>query len=148
MIIKLVLIIGLLLLTIFISTFVAGWVSATIQGSDKKRRAFAIVTISQLSDEERKNLVKIFVAFKEKNIDKVNQIAEPVSQALLDICSPNNRPAQFSSGKFGDSLSWTVNETRFRELGYSENASRILTGIVLNDYDSVLNKIANNQTNK
>lgn len=139
------LIIILIIFVPFATVFIIGMIMAATQGSNKKRRGFALVTISQLSSEERDTLTNIYVAFRNKNIEKINKIVESLDkeslQILLDICSPQNRPPEFSSGKFGDNLSWTAMETEYQKLGYSQNASKILAGIILHNYDDILNKI-------
>lgn len=145
---NLVLIIVLIVLGIFVIAFIVGMVKASILGSNKRRYASALVVISQLSDIEREVLIDVYNAHKEKNLEKVNKIVESLDktslQSLLDICDPKNRPVDFSAGMSGNNLSWTVMEKEFQRVGYNEYASIILSGIIFNHYDDVLNKIAKN----
>ena len=93
----------------------------------------------------------ILLAHRNNDIDEVNKITGTIDLNALDrliklIC-PEDRPTEFSSGKFGNNLSWTVMEGALQDKGYTNNSSKIIAGIILHDLDVVLMKI-NKRKNK
>lgn len=142
---KVILIIILIIAGIFVALFLAGMVSAAILGSKKKRRAFALVAIAQLPEELRSKLLTIFLSYQKEDVKRVNSLVQEMDREylklLLNITSPQNRPADFSAGRFGDNLSWTAMEISLTEKGYSANASKIIAGIFLHDFNEVLSKM-------
>ncbi|MFA5126966.1 MAG: hypothetical protein WC465_03140 [Patescibacteria group bacterium] len=126
----------------FLLLFIAGMVIAAITGSKKNRKVFAMTLLDQLPTELIQKLREIFKAHKSGNVEKVNKITESISAVqiheVMNLLSPKSRPAQFSSGKLGDALAWTALENGLQENGYSNNASRIVAGIINLDLDSVL----------
>ena len=139
---KFVIIITAAIVGIFILFFITGIEAAANLGSAKKRRAYAMIAISQLSQTEQKLLMNIFRAHKQKDIKTVNEVANTADHetitSLLKTFSLENRPPQFSSGKFGDTLFSTTTEKSYIEAGYSTVASKLITSIMVHDLDSAL----------
>ena len=125
--------------------FLVGVISAAFLGRKKNRHAHAIVLLSQLSEELIKDMIDILLAHKNNNVDEINKIAGTIGSdmlnQLLKSIGPENRPKEFSSGKFGDSLSWTAMENELQDRGYTINSSKIVTGIILHDLDIALIEI-------
>src|SRR3989344_1526277 len=98
-------IIVLVFLALLCIPFAIGVIKAATQGSDKKRRAHAIIALSQMSEEERTVLIGIYSAYKNKDITKANNVvnsARPdVISSLVKFHGFDNRPLEFSSGKAG-----------------------------------------------
>lgn len=89
----------------FLLAFILGAVKASKAGSDKIRRARALISLSQMTEEQRIALKDIFIAYKAKDIEKVNEVSEKVSPEiinfLIDFFDYDNRPVEYSSGKTG-----------------------------------------------
>lgn len=122
--------------------FLMGFVLAIFRGGKKKRISYAKIILAQLPNEFIEKLIRIFLAFNNKDIKKVNNIVATISQNELDrfahLVGPDNRPQEFSSGEFGNYLSWEVNKKHLIESGYTTNSARILTEIILYDIGDVL----------
>jgi len=122
---------------------------AAFTNSSKKRRAHSIVLLSQLPQGLIPKLVEIFQAHQNKNLSEVNRIVSTTDANHLndffELIKPENRPKYTSAGKFGDTLTWTALEKSLNEQGYTENAAKILTGIIVFNLDSVLNTIGQKQ---
>lgn len=142
---KWIYIIIVIIVTIFILWFLGGIVFAAIFGRKKKRRDYAIFILTQLPEEIRKKLISILVAYKNNDVEKVNNIVVTIEPSqinqLLGLIGPQNRPKQFSSGKFGDNLAWRAGENALQRRGYTINASKIITGIIFHYLDIVLIEI-------
>lgn len=138
-------IIGVVIVLVFVLTFLMGAISAALLGNKKNRRAHAIVLLSQLPQGLIKDMVLISSAHKNNDIDEANKITSTIGSdalgRLFKLVGPENRSKEFSSGKFGDSLSWTAMENELQDRGYTINSSKIVTGIVLYDLDIVLMEI-------
>lgn len=136
------------IISFFVAVFLAGVVSAAFLGRKKNRRAHAKILIAQLPEELRQILVDIWSAHRDNNIERVNDIASNIGSdrlnPLLKFIGPENRPKVFSSGEFGDNLSWTALENALQDKGYTTNASKLITGIVLHELDTVFKKIDKN----
>ncbi|GEM_PF-4531991 len=136
----------------FIVWFIGGIISAAIFGRKKNRRAYAVLILAQLPEEIRKKLINIWLAYKNNNVEEVNNIVATIGSIqlsqLLGLIGPQNRPREFSAGKFGDNLSWTTCEITGQELGYTINASKILAGIIFHYLDIVLMEMEINRKNK
>lgn len=142
---KIILIIAIIIVSIFVLMFLVGVISAAFLRRKKNRRAHAIALLSQLPKELIKEMIKILLAHKNNDIDQVNKITSAIGSDILNQLFKStgfeNRPKEFSSGKFGDSLSWTVMENALQDRGYTINSSKIVTGIVLHDLDTTLIEI-------
>lgn len=138
---KIFLIAVLVIISVFVLIFIVGIIFAATLGSKKKRRAYAIVTVSKFPEKLKNKLQEIFLSYKKDNPEEVNNIVSRIDQeglkTILDIISPNNRPTNFSAGKFGDNLSWTAWRNTLADKGYSNDASEIIAGIFSHDLDSV-----------
>ena len=139
---KIILIIAIVIVSIFALMFFAGTISAAFLGRKKNRRAHAILLLSQLPEELVKNMMDILLAHKNNNVSEINRVtrtlgSDMLSQLLKSI-GPENRPKEFSAGKFGDNLSWIAMENELQDRGYTINSSKIVTGIILHDFDIVL----------
>jgi cbb3-type cytochrome oxidase subunit 3 len=148
---KLILIIIAIIVVIFILLFLAGMVFAAVLGRKKNRRAYAIVILSKLPEETRKKLIDILLAYKNSNVEEVNNIVATIGaiqlNQLLGLVGPQNRPKEFSAGKLGDNLSWAANENALQDQGYTINASKIIAGIILHYLDIVLIEIIKKDKN-
>lgn len=120
-------------------------ISAAFHGSKRKRRAHAIVMLSQLPKELTQKMIGILLAHKNNDAEEINSIVSTIGpnmlNQLLESIGPENRPREFSSGKFGDNLSWTAMENTLQERGYTINSSKIVTGIIFHNLDVVLMEI-------
>lgn len=139
---KLILIILIIIVSFFILMFIIGFVLAAFSGSSKRRRAHAIILLSQLPEYQIDKLINILFAHRNKNIKQINSLVGSLGtdakKQIIKTLAPENRPIEFSSGRFGDALAWTSMENGLREKGYNDDSSRIITGIILNDLDNVL----------
>lgn len=141
-------ILGSIVFIVFFAIFVFGFVSAAVLGNKKNRRNYAIFLLSQVAEDVRRKLINIWIEYSNNNIKEVNNISSNLGadnlDYLLNKLGPENRPKNFSSGKRRDVLSWNTMEKELQSMGYTINASKIITGIVLNDLDSVLLELKNN----
>lgn len=143
---KIILIITIIIVSIFVLVFligiIIGIVSKAAQGHKKNRRAHAIIILSQLSEELRYKMIDILLAHKKNDVTKINSIVDTIGldilNQLLKLIGPENRPKEFSSGKFGDKLAWTVAEKLLQDQDYTINSSKIVAGIIHHDLDIVL----------
>ena len=129
--------------------FTMGAIAASNQGSDKKRRTKALFSISQMKKEQRELLIDIFMSYKNGNVGQTNKICEQASittvNFLMSFFDYNNRPIEYSSGTLGKSI--FVNfENKLKKLGYSETVSKIIPGIVIDNYNEVLEKMSYSTT--
>jgi len=135
------------ILVIFILIFLTGVISAAFLGRKKNRRAHAIVLLSQLTKELIEKMIDILLAHRTNNMEKINSIMSALGSdtlnQLLKLLRPENRPKNFSSGKFGDNLSWTAMEKALQDQDYTINSSKIVTGIILHNLDVVLMEMDN-----
>jgi len=142
---KIILIIAIIIISIFVLLFLTGMISAAFHGSKRKRRAHAIVMLSQLPKELTQKMIGILLAHKNNDAEEINSIVSTIGpnmlNQLLESIGPENRPREFSSGKFGDNLSWTAMENTLQERGYTINSSKIVTGIIFHNLDVVLMEI-------
>lgn len=136
------------IVALFVLVFVLGVVKASTVGSDKRRRAMALVFLSQMKEEQRAALKDIYVAYKAQIVERTNEIAEQVSTETLDFLvgffSYKNRPIEYSSGDAGKFL-WLNFQDKLRKLGYAEVVSKIIPGVVMDNYNEVLDKMVANQ---
>lgn len=142
---KIVILIFIIALTfIFGIPFVIGVITAATQGSDKKRRARAIYALSQMTVEQRTVLIKIYATYKAKDPNQANKIVKEASATLInfliDYFDYNNRPIEYFSGTFGKFL-FIDFENKLKKLGYSEAVSKIIPGVVMDNYNEVLEKM-------
>lgn len=148
---KIILIIVIVIVSIFVLLFLAGMFSAAVLGGKKKRRAHAIVLLSQLQEALTKKMINILLGHKNNDVEGVNSIVRTIDpnmlNQLLKTIGPENRPKEFSSGKFGDNLSWMAMENALQDRGYTNNSSKIVTGIIFYDLDGVLIEINKKKKN-
>lgn len=141
---NIVIIILVALITPFVFAFFLGAIKASILGSDKRRRAKALVALSQMTEEQIIALEEIFIAYKANAIEKANRVSEHVSSEtinyLIDFFDYNHRPDEYSSGTVGKYF-WIIFEDKLKKLGYSEIVSKIITGVVMDNYNEVLEKM-------
>lgn len=130
----------------FVLAFIVGAVIAMYRGSDKKRRANAIVTLSQMDKESRDTLIKIYQAYKINSVEETDKIVKNTSidilNSLENLFSYQMRPADYDSGIMGIRL-WRSFENKLKKLGYTEVVSKIITGVTMDNYNEILDKIAN-----
>lgn len=145
---NIVIIILAVLITPFVLAFILGIVKASILGSDKKRRARALVSLSQMTKEQITALKDIFIAYKANDIEKANRVSEEASleiiSYLVDFFDYNNRPVEYSSGKAGELIRKTF-EDKYKKLGYSDTVSKIIPGVIADNYNEVLEKMISKQ---
>lgn len=145
---NIIIIILAVLITPFVIVFILGYVKASNVGSDKKRRARAIVSLSQMTEEQITALKDIFIAYKTNDIKKANRISENTSSEirsfLIGFFDINNRPIEYSSGSAGK-ITWIAFENELKKLGYSGIVSKIIPGVVMDNYNEVLEKMADKQ---
>lgn len=129
-------------MSIFVLIFLIGLTSAAVLGQKKNRRAHAIILLSQLPEELRKKMIDILLAHKKNDAAEINSIVGTIGSGMLNqllkSIGPENRPKEFSSGKFGDKLAWTVMENALQDQNYTINSSKIVAGIIHHDLDVVL----------
>lgn len=122
---------------------------AALTNNNKKRRAHSITLLSQLPEGMIPRLAEIFQAHKNKNSSEVNRIVSTTDANHLnnffELIKPENRPKYTSAGKLGDNLAWITLEKTLNEQGYTENAAKIITGIIVFNLDSVLNTVIQKQ---
>ncbi|MDO8487556.1 MAG: hypothetical protein Q7S45_04630 [Candidatus Curtissbacteria bacterium] len=142
-------IILVVLIAFFVLSFILGVVLAPILGSGKKRRARALVLLSQMTEEQITALKDIFIAYKANDIEKANRVSGEASpeiiSSLVDFFDYNNRPVGYSSGKAGRHV-WVSFESKLNKLGYSEVVSKIIPVVVMDNYNEVLQQLADNQS--
>lgn len=142
---KIILIIAIIIVSVFVLIFFGGMVSAAFLGRKKNRCAQAIILLSRLPEELIKDMIDILLAYKNNDVGEVNRISNTIGSdmlnQLLKSIGSENRPKEFSSGKFGDNLSWTAMETELQDRGYTINSSKIVTGIILHDLNVALIEI-------
>lgn len=135
-------IMALTVVSIFVLWLIVGMLSAAFAGRSKNRRAYAIGALSRLPRELIEKMVDIVSAHKNNDVRAVNRIVGTINlmalDKLLEALGPENRPKEFSAGKFGDALSWTVLEKALQKRGYTAHASKLVAGMTLNDIDDVL----------
>lgn len=140
----------IIVISILVLIFLSGVISAAVLGRKKNRHAHATILLSQLPEELTGKMINIWLAHKNNDVEEINSIAGTIDSDMLNqlfnSIGLKNRPKEFSSGKFGDNLSWTAKESALQDHGYTINSSKIVTGIVLHDLDVVLMKI--NKTKK
>jgi hypothetical protein len=128
----------------FILLFVLGGLMASKQGSDKQRRARAVVALSQMTEEQRNCLLDIFSAYKENDTQAANKAADKASpkdvEFLANFFNFNNRPSEYKSGTLG-MANWVVFRDKLMGLGYSKEVSKILPVVILDNYNEVLEKM-------
>lgn len=143
LIIFFVIVLGLLFLL-----FIIGFVTAAIVGSDRKRRTRAIYSLSQMTAEQRTVLKDVYIMYKTKDVDKANKVCKQVSittiNFFIDFFDYNNRPIEYKSGTFGKT-NYIVFEKKLRDLGYSETVSKIIPGVVMDNYNEVFDRMINKQ---
>jgi hypothetical protein len=116
--------------------------AAAIVGSKKNRRRFALHIFLGLSDDAKSMLLDVFKLYQMKKVSEVNSIitrTTNTTREVISVLSPENRPAEFSSGKIFDRTTWTMYQTRFKENGYCEPAASLLAGIFLFELEELLN---------
>ena len=127
--------------------FVIGFVQSSTLGSDKKRRARALISLSQMTEDQRTVLKDIFLAYKANDIETANRISEEtpseVISFLINFFDYNNRPIEYSSGKAGK-LIWMGFEERLIKMGYSEAVSKIIPVVIMDNYNDMLEKMKKN----
>ena len=105
---------------------------------------FLLTHTTALNQEQRTALKDIYRAYKVKDIEQANRISERVSSEiinyLVDFFDYNNRPIEYSSGIAGKFI-WDDFESRLRKLGYSEAVSKIIPGVIMDNYNEVLEKM-------
>ncbi len=142
---EIILVIVIIIVSIFVLIFLAGIISAAFLGRKENRRASAIVLLSRLPEELTKKMIDILLAHKNNDAEEINRIVGTIGSdmlnQLLKSIVPENRPEEFSSGKFGDNLSWAVMENALQDRDYTINSSKIVTGIIFYDLDAVLTEM-------
>ena len=140
---KFVFIILAILASPFLLAFILGAVKASNTGSDKRRRARAIILLSQMTAEQRTALKDIYSAYNSGNIKGANRISKQVSPEtlnfLVNFFDYDNRPIEYSSGKVGR-VTWLTFIKQLKKLGCSESVSRIIPVVVMDNYNDVLDK--------
>lgn len=135
-------------LAFFAVVFLLGMIGAATGGSDKKRRARALVSLSQMTEEQRVVLKNIYFAYKAGNIEKTNEMSQQIPTETLDFLlgffGYDNRPAEYSSGNAGK-LVWLNFENKLKNQGYSGVVSKIIPGIIMDNYNEVLDKMVDNR---
>lgn len=141
---NIIIVILAILLIPFILAFILGAIKASVIGSDKRRRARAIVVLSQMTREQRIALKDLLDAYKKNDIDKANRLSKQMSAKtinfLVNFFKYDNRPLEYSSGEKGRFI-WMKFQSKLRKLGYSEAVSKIIPGVVMDNYDEVLMKM-------
>lgn len=127
---------------IFVTWFVIGIIAAAVLGRKKHRNVYAINLLSKVPPRTIEHLVKLLNAHKNSNTEEVNQIIFSIGshelQQLLTLLGSQTRPIEFSSGKFGNELAWTVMERALQERGYTVHASKLVAGIIFHNIDEIL----------
>lgn len=95
------------------------------------------------------HLIDIFREYKNEDIAKTNALVNALDPASLEnfllMAKPENRPKHLSSGKTGDETFRSAMVMALAEKGYTPNASNIIVGIFLHDFDKVLSEIIKKQ---
>lgn len=138
-----VFIILILLVSPFLLAFILGAIKASNTGSDKRRQARALISLSQMTEEQRTTLKDIYSAYNSGDIKGANRISEQVSPEtlnfLINFFDYDNRPIAYSSGKVGR-VTWLTYIKELKKLGCSEAVSRIIPIVVMDNYNDVLEK--------
>jgi hypothetical protein len=128
---------------IFIVYFFIGFLLAAITGSDSKRIEKAEANLSKIDEDIRKTLFSIYLGYFDKNVDRVNTMVNKAHpdhlKYLIYFFSFENRPPEYSSGKTGQ-ITWKSFENELHKSGYNSNAAKILTGVIMENYNEVLDK--------
>jgi hypothetical protein len=132
----------IIIIVIFFSPFFIGMIWAAVKGNSKRKRAYAIVLLSQMPQGTTALLRAVWNAYKSNNIARVNNIVQPIDPDLkkevLDRLSIDSRPTQFSSGTRGDKAFYNSQITSLHQQGYSREASELVTGIIIHELDKAL----------
>lgn len=130
-----------IIISIIALWFISGMVVAWIAGSKKNRDKFALSTFLSFSDDAKSMLLEVFNLYKADNVNEINDIIEKSKSTTDEIIyrlSPQNRSDDFSSGKVGDNTTYIFYESNFKEKGYSQKSSLVLTGILFFELDRIL----------
>jgi hypothetical protein len=134
----------IIIAVIAVSPLVIGFlwaaVSSILGRTQKRERAEAIVVLSQVPTDGLAVLLRMFSAFKLRNVEEANhQVATHQSEAR-DLLEALTRPRQpgSSAGAFGDSLNLTVWTTELVDQGYSEKAAAIISAVHHHHLDGAL----------
>lgn len=135
-----------LLLTItvivLVSYFLIGMIMAAIKGNSRKRRAYAIVTLSKLPQGTVAKLKELWKAYQSSDIKETNGIVESIDPNILsdvlDALSVEKRPLDFSSGKMGDNMLYFATFAEMQDKGYSKKASALVASIITHELDRAL----------
>jgi hypothetical protein len=142
---NIIIIILAVLITPFVLAFILGVVGASIFGSDKRRRAKAMISLSQMTAEQRIALRDIYVAYKANDVERANKVSNQASldtmNFLINFFDYSKRPMEYSSGNVGQIL-WLSQIKKLRDLGYSEAVSKILPIVIMDNYNEVLEKMS------
>lgn len=138
---KILLIVVLVIVSLLILNFIFWYIVAMV--TDKKRTAsYTKHLVNSLPLLTRIHLIIILKAYKKEDVEKVNGLVQKMEssdvESLVKMLHPSNRSPEFSAGKFGNELSWTVWLNSLSDAGYSENASKILACCFLNSLGKVL----------
>lgn len=132
----------IVLALVIVTPFLFGVVLAALKGSKKKRRAHAIVLLSSLSRGAHTGLKEIWRAHQASNTSRVNILAgalQPqVLKEIVEVLRLENRPPHSSSGKAGDVMLSVSLRTELNDQGYSNDAGKIIAGIITHDLDKAL----------
>lgn len=134
-----------IILCFFIITFIIGAVLASKNGSDKVRRANALISLSKMTEDQRNILIQVYKAYKNGNTASANFALDQASQDnlnfLINYFDINNRPSIYSSGFSGNKM-WLEFVDRLKKAGYSEKVAKVLPVVILDNYNEVLDKMS------
>lgn len=141
---KIVFIVFAILFVLLAIPFTMGAIAASNQGSDKKRRAKALFSLSQMTEEQRAVLMNIFISYKNGGVNQANKVCQQASIStvnfLIDFFNYDNRPIKYSSGAIGQ-FTFVNFKNKLKKLGYSEDVSKIIPGVIIDNYNEVLEKM-------
>lgn len=132
----------IIIIAIFLIPFLFGMIRAGVKNGSKKRRAYAIVLLSQMPHGTTALLREVWSAYKLNDILSVNSIVKLVDMDLqkeiLDCLSIGSRPAQFSAGTRGNKAFYISQIMSLQQRGYTQEASSVVTGIIIHELDKAL----------
>ncbi len=117
---------------VFVLVFLAGVFSAAWFGRENKLNAWARSV--PLTEAQQAAMWEVWQAFKAgvvPKIDPLSRLTEAEREYIKEMCSPDHRPAAFSSGRGGDVLRIAQFESAL-ERGYTPAQAAVIVGMTFN----------------